>query len=277
MSGARGPFREAGRAAAFMRRLERSLAPARRAVSASADLTLLRIDERLSGLTDPVDVSAALDAVVARLALAPPGDQLESHGGRVEAGTRAFGERGHSMRRDEASPARRPAARPRQTLAAEASAALRQSSDAIVPQRNSVAAASERAAASRAVARPRGANAVAAEALRAGQAPAADLLAPGPVTFQASAAVDARAAAGANGAMAPAVGNRIPYLSPSHATTILSERMRASNTLEAFRSVVRVAPFGAGRSGAPELDRCGWPHVAGRAIRSQCASLGSRA
>jgi hypothetical protein len=243
VSGVRGLFREAGRAAAFVRRLEQSLAPARRAVSASADLTLLRIDARLSGLTDPVDVSSALDAVMARLALAPAGDhQHESHGGRrVEAGPHACGERRHSMHPDEASPVRRHPARSRRTAAGEASAALRQSSNAIVPPRNGVVAVSERLAASPAVVRPRAANAAAAETYRAGQVPVAGLLAPSPATFHAR-AVAVRATAGSNGTMAPAAVNRIPYVSPSHATTVLSERMRASNTLEAFRSVVRVAP-----------------------------------
>jgi hypothetical protein len=54
----RGLFREAGRAArsfAVRQSLHR-----RGEVSASADLTLLQIDERLSRLTDPVDVSSML-------------------------------------------------------------------------------------------------------------------------------------------------------------------------------------------------------------------------
>ena len=97
----------------------------------------------------------------------------------------------------------------------------------------------------------------------------------GPCVFKASAAEESRVTAGSvDGAGAGAV-DPIPFITASHATAILSERMRASNTLEAFCSVVCTLRR-AGRSSALRFDRCGWPHAAGRATRNQCAALRSR-
>src|SRR6185295_17231684 len=149
MSGVRGLFREAGRAAAFMRRLERSLEPARRAVSASADLTILSVDARLVGLTDPVDVSSALDAVMSRLAVTPAGDPQETRAaGRVDTVARATDGRRPQSMPDAVSSSRRLATLSRQSAAGQASAVLRQASTTIVPPaRASVATVSVRATA----------------------------------------------------------------------------------------------------------------------------------
>ena len=63
-------------------------------------------------------------------------------------------------------------------------------------------------------------------------------------------------------APAPGAVNPIPFINASHATAILSERMRVSNTLEAFRSVVRVAPSAEvdpARPGSTALLGRAWP------------------
>ena len=243
MTGVRGLFREAGRAAAFMRRLERSLEPARRAVSASADWTILSVDARLAGLTDPVDVSSALDAAMSRLAATPLGDQQETRtAGRVETVARASDGRRRQSMPDEVSPPRRLAARSRPTAASHAAAVLRKASTTIVPSGHaSVAAVSARATAQGAFAASHAADpmALAPSTIQTSRPGASR---PSPLSLRASAGVVSPSAEDSNGTLTPAAVNRIPHVRPSQATAILSERMRATNTLDAFRSVVQAVP-----------------------------------
>ena len=124
MSGLHRLFREAGRAGAFTRRLERSLEPARQAGSASGEWALLRIDERLAGLVGAADPFSSLETVLSRIAVKPAA--ADEHQPRIvrhgdATGTRPPGERRQPMRPEVAGPARRRAPLPEQTAAAQPS------------------------------------------------------------------------------------------------------------------------------------------------------------
>jgi hypothetical protein len=326
MIGPRRLLREAERARAFTRRLERTLEPARHVVSGLPGWTILRADERIASLAGAVDPFERLGPVLARIAKPAEAEEHEARiVRRLDRGAAAFGGRRGSARTDVVARERR-VAPPEHRSAGEGASAAAVTLDSAAPFRaehesapGAAARALRRTLEGAAVSLPpsqtdpdvapafRSARAVSpvSESRRVPQ-PGFDIPVLNSTTPAAARSVrTVRQAASTSHAGAPRTASNSPIdavtpdvesespaaagLTAFRAAAILVERLRVSDTLHAFRSVIRVeaaTPVEQGRQAStpsvewmpspprPRIESAA-PHASSRAARVDAGQLTS--